>query len=287
MAIILDETTLAAYQAQSAASTRAALIVSALSGTVICRVCDGNGVVRGQGTMAAPWATVSGSTITIGALNGAGFAISNGGVPDGNWYCEFYSGGRFVRGTFGVAGSGADFTWSLSSFSTGQRGTIGTAQLIVVGSVAGQLSAADFAYLGTYNVSVLGTEQLYSSGLGLRKVGTETRFVLHKWKNPNNDGDFVEFSIAGKNYGDTITALSRQWTPPVMPSGQGAIEYLWWNPLQDKLWVSRVRTIHTLTRLPRRQFKRLALRQGKRRRLTIPHLQSRICLTGGLLLALR
>jgi len=84
--------------------------------------------------MAAPWATASGATITVGEVTGVGLLVTTGGAPDANWYCQFRSGSRFVRGSFGVAGSGRDFVWSLASFQTGNRGTLGTVVLTATGA---------------------------------------------------------------------------------------------------------------------------------------------------------
>ncbi len=135
MPIVLDETTRAAYLAQSLASSRASLVVSALTAPVTVEVRDGNDGLRALGTMAAPWATSSGSTITVGQVTGAGISVTSGGVPDANWYCQFRgANGRFVRGTFGLAASGADFQWSLSSFATGSRGTLAAVSLSTQGA---------------------------------------------------------------------------------------------------------------------------------------------------------
>lgn len=148
MAIVLDETTKAEYDAQTFALNRAALVVSALSGTVVCEVYDGFNVLRASGTMASPWATASGSTITVGEVNASGVLVASGGAPDANWYCQFRSGTRFVRGTFGVAGSGRDFTWTLSTFETGSRGTIGTATLTAQGGTGSVNSPPVWAGIG-------------------------------------------------------------------------------------------------------------------------------------------
>ena len=133
MAIVLDTTTKAEYDALTLASARASLVVSALSGTVVVEVFDGTDAIRASGTMAAPWATSSGATITVGEVSGSGLLVTSGGAPDANWYCQFRSGSRFVRGTFGVAGSGRDFVWSLASFQTGSRGTLGTVVMTAQG----------------------------------------------------------------------------------------------------------------------------------------------------------
>ncbi len=137
MAILLDQTTKAEYNALSLASARASAVVSALTGTVVVEVYNGTDTLMASGTMAAPWATASGATITVGEVTGVGLLVATGGAPDANWYCQFRSGSRFVRGTFGVLGSGRDFVWSLASFQTGSRGTLGTVVMTAVGAAAG------------------------------------------------------------------------------------------------------------------------------------------------------
>ena len=132
MAILLDQTTKAEYDALSLASARASAVVAALSGTVVVEVFSGTDTLMASGTMAAPWATASGATITVGEVTGVGLLVTTGGAPDASWYCQFRSGSRFVRGTFGVLGSGRDFVWSLASFQTGSRGTLGTVVLTAV-----------------------------------------------------------------------------------------------------------------------------------------------------------
>lgn len=202
MAIILDETTLAAYQAQTVASTRAALIVSALSGTVTVEICDGNGVVRASGTMASPWATASGSTVTIGRASGAGIPVSSGGVPDGNWYCQFRSGSRFVRGTFGVQGSGQDFVWSLPTFSGGQRGTIGAVTLTASGVSDGSVLLYETnvtgagRYLGSFRVPAdpgLANPLNWSGSAGASPGAGGF------WFNPAGNGGAGSLIVAGRN----------------------------------------------------------------------------------------
>jgi hypothetical protein len=134
VAILLDTTTKGEYDALTLASARASLVVSALSGTVVVEVYDGLDVLRASGTMQSPWATASGATVTVGEVTGLGLLVTSGGAPTAEWYCQFRSGSRFVRGTFGVQGSGRDFVWSLASFQTGSRGTLGTVVMTATGA---------------------------------------------------------------------------------------------------------------------------------------------------------
>jgi hypothetical protein len=123
--ISLDATTKAEYEAQSTAADRAQAILSALADPVSVRIYDETGTLRASGTMQTPWATRNTGALTLGEL--AGFNVTSGGTPNAGWYLRFESGSRWMRGRFGLAGSGADFTWSLPGFSTGSMANIGTA----------------------------------------------------------------------------------------------------------------------------------------------------------------
>ena len=101
--------------------------------------------------MAAPWATAAGSTITVGQVTGAGISVTSGGSPDASWYCQFKgANGRFVRGGFGLAGSGSDLLWSLSSFPANSKGTLAS----VILTAAGTAGLNHLTYLGSPVVTV-------------------------------------------------------------------------------------------------------------------------------------
>lgn len=138
MAITLDPTTWAEYQALSASAARATLIRDALTSPVTVEVYrnqPGGPQLMGLGTMQDPWCSVAGPTVTIGEVNSSGFAVGVAGVPDGSWYLQFKgANGRTVRGGFGLASSAADFKWSLGSFVVGSKGVIGTAVLVTTGA---------------------------------------------------------------------------------------------------------------------------------------------------------
>ena len=121
----LDSTTRAEYIAQGTAAGKAQAIVSALSGTVTFNVRNGSNTIMGTGTMANPWATESSGTVVIGELASA-MTVGTGGTPDANWYIEFICGSRWLTGSFGLLGSGAEFEWSLNTFVAGQVATLGT-----------------------------------------------------------------------------------------------------------------------------------------------------------------
>jgi hypothetical protein len=128
-ALVLDSATLADYIAVNDAAARALAVRNALADPVTVRVYDGGGQIMGQGTMAAPWGTAAGDTLTIGEVTAFNVLVS--GTPDpSTWYLRFESGARWVRGAFGMSASGAAFRWSLASWSAGQLGTIGTATMV-------------------------------------------------------------------------------------------------------------------------------------------------------------
>lgn len=137
MAITLDPTTEASYLALSDGAQRASHVISTLTAPVTVEIVDGSNVIRASGTMGVPWATSNGTSITIGQTDASQITVSSGGTPDGSWYAQFKgANGRYVRGGFGLVGSGRDFTWSKSSFQTGDKGAIGIAGVSSTGPSA-------------------------------------------------------------------------------------------------------------------------------------------------------
>jgi hypothetical protein len=199
MAIVLDEVTRAAYLAQSLASSRASLVVSALTTPVVVEVYDGLNVLRASGTMAVPWATSSGSTITVGEVNASGITVSSGGSPDANWYCQFKgANGRFVRGTFGVSGSGRDFKWSLTSFQTGSRGTLGTVTVTAAGT-SPRIYSSDLTYVGSFRLPNPSGGSFNLAGFG----GTRTGMAF----NPAGNGGAGSLYVVGE-FGQVCAEVS-------------------------------------------------------------------------------
>lgn len=128
----MDATTAAAYNSGSTAAARAANLVAALTGTVVIEVCDSTNAVRASGTMVAPWATSAAAVVSSGEVNSSGLQVTNGGTPGAGWYVQFRAGARYVRGSFGLVGSGQEFLWPLPAFTTGMRVTIGTVAMTAV-----------------------------------------------------------------------------------------------------------------------------------------------------------
>ena len=180
--IQLDEVTLAAYQAQSVASARAALVVAALSGTVVAEVFDGNGVLRASGTMSSPWATASGANITVGAFVGGGVLVTSGGIPDASWYMQFRSGTKFVRGSFGLAGSDADFVWSLSTFATGARGVIASVVFTALGDTGADDAPVNVTLPTISGIPYIGSTLTASTGRWNNQASTYT----YQWQSSAN-----------------------------------------------------------------------------------------------------
>lgn len=136
MSATFDATTTAEYTAASTAAARSAVIVAALTGTISVKVFNGSNTEMGSGTMAAPWATASDGTVTVGEVTS--FTVGTTATPDADWYIRFQNAGatRWARGSFGLAGSGQNFTWSLDNWTATHTGTIGTATILTSGNAA-------------------------------------------------------------------------------------------------------------------------------------------------------
>lgn len=127
--ISIDPITRAEYDALLTAAERAQAVLAALTAPVTVSIYDETNTVRASGTMASPWATRNGDSLTIGELTQ--FRILDGGTPAPGWYLRFEGGSRWVRGTFGL--SGADFNWSLAGFVTGYMANIGSVSILAIG----------------------------------------------------------------------------------------------------------------------------------------------------------
>jgi hypothetical protein len=128
--LTLDTTTRAEYDAAATAEARAQVVLAALGSTVTVTVYDG-ATVKGTGTMQSPWSTRADNVLTIGEVQS--FLVTEDGTPTPTtWTASFEGSGRWMRGSFGLAASGADFTWSLATWESGQAGTLGTVTTTVV-----------------------------------------------------------------------------------------------------------------------------------------------------------
>lgn len=128
----LDATTAAEYAAEVNASDKAQVIIDALSSTVYARIYNDGGVMMGEGTMTSPWGTISGGNIVLSTMDD--FFVSSVDTVNSGWYMRLESGSRFVRFTFGLAGSGKEAEWSLSSWSLGTRAGISVGEIVIAGN---------------------------------------------------------------------------------------------------------------------------------------------------------
>ena len=146
----LDATTLAEYAAAATASAKVQAVIDALANAqspqaVTVRIRSGASPdIMATGTMANPWATQVGGQLVVGELTTA-LDVLKSGTPDANWTIEFSSGSRWLTGTFGLAASGKEFTWSLASFDATQSATFGTVEFTSVSNSAPQISGAPTA----------------------------------------------------------------------------------------------------------------------------------------------
>jgi hypothetical protein len=177
----LDATTAAEYAAEVNASDRAQVVVDALTAPVYGRVYNADGTLMGSGTMTSPWATVSGDKVIPATLSG--FFVSV--VDDINdfWYFRFESGSRYVRLSFGLAGSGKETEWSLPTFDLGTQAGISSSEITATGNRPPVWSGAPATTVlssgGTQNFSTYASDP---------------------------DGDVLTFSLVGATGGYSITS---------------------------------------------------------------------------------
>lgn len=145
MSATFDATTTAAYEAATTAQDRAAAIVASLTGTITVTVYNGSNAAMGTGTMAAPWATAVAGVVVLGEVSS--FTVGTTATPDADWYIRFQNAdvSRWARGSFGLADSGQDFTWSLPAWTATDTGTIGTATIVCSGNAAPVFTVAPTA----------------------------------------------------------------------------------------------------------------------------------------------
>lgn len=128
----LDATTAAEYAAEVNAADRAQVVLDALTDPVAAKVYNSEDVAVASGTMTAPWATVSGYALTTSTLDG--FFVTAADTPNDGWYLQFESGSRYVRFSFGLAGSGKEAVWSLPTWDVGSRAGISSGVMNVTGN---------------------------------------------------------------------------------------------------------------------------------------------------------
>jgi hypothetical protein len=128
--ITLDPVTRAAYDAGVTTNDKALAVLNAFANPVTVKVLNASSVVVGSGTMNTPWATVTLNNLNLTDL--ASFSVSSTATPDpATWKLRFESGTRWMEGSFGLAGSGAEFQWSLASWESGMTGKLQSASAYV------------------------------------------------------------------------------------------------------------------------------------------------------------
>jgi hypothetical protein len=186
----LDVTTRVAMNQAVTASAKAQAVIDSMLAPITCKVYNGSGTLMGSGTMGTPWATRTNNVLTIG--NVASFAPTTNGTPDADWYIQFEDSRatpRFVRGSFGLTGSGQDFVWSLGTWSTLQLGQIGV--------------ASAFAFKGTAEADLVdlyvladGTVTFGWISEASKALGTYTNGVAHTYNTKWNDANVPSGTIA-------------------------------------------------------------------------------------------
>lgn len=183
--LALDATTRSEYDAEATAADAAQAVVDALGATVYVKVYDGAGTVKASGTMGSPWATQAAGVITIGEVSS--FSITAAGAVDPTWYLRFEGGSRWVHGSFGLRGSGADFELSSDAWINGYSIRLGTVRLNAPSNAAPSLAGA-----GTSLTLLAGAGGYYDFG----NYATDP------------DGDVLTFTLFGGVTGISIDASS-------------------------------------------------------------------------------
>lgn len=177
MTIHLDALTQQEYWVATTTAARGNSVIVALTASPTpLKIFDGSDVERASGSFSGAWATLSGETLVVGA---AAVTVTDGGAPDASWYVKIAVGARWLTGSFGLAGSGADFVWSggAGSFVTGR---VGRTRTITLGIAA---VSANVAPTNLLLPTISGTPQvgqvLYATGGTW--AGTPTPTLAYQW----------------------------------------------------------------------------------------------------------
>lgn len=112
--------------------SQTSFVVAALTAPVTVQVVDDLGAVYASGVMLEPWATPTGSVITLNNTEKAGVVVTRTGTPDPFWKLRFVgSNGSWVSGSFGFTDSTAEFRWGLPTFEEGQKATFALSKISV------------------------------------------------------------------------------------------------------------------------------------------------------------
>ena len=142
----------------------------------------------------------------------------------------------FLKGL--ALGTGGAVAWQLARpVGAGLAGAPAAANLCVPSTGgAGILGAADFAYLGYYDVIVSSLNSPYAQALTHRYVDGDLRFLTMEYGQPL--ANVGEWSIAGKNFGDGVNTTTNRWLTPWNNDQQMSGNYygLWWDEPNQRLW---------------------------------------------------
>lgn len=126
------------------------------------------------------------------------------------------------------------------------------------------LTLSDFTFLGSYDVTAIPNT---SQGLTHRYVSGDLRFL--------SGGNLLrEFTLAGKVYGQTISATTRTWASIGGFSVSNDYRGFWWDEPQQRLW-SVAATSYTATHIPTQIYTRTLNDDG-----TISNLRGPLSLQG-------
>lgn len=193
----LDPVTRASMDAQPTTATKAQAVLAAFANPVTVKVLNGAGATMGTGTLSTPWATVVNNTLNLS--NVTSFSVTTSGTPDSTWKLRFESGTRWMQGSFGLDGSGQEFTWTLPSWTSGQLGQIQNATAVVWKGVT------ESDVVDTYNVAdgvvvVFQWTNLSSKDIGSNLEGVQYIYDLNQDVSNPQGLPAVFTKISGPSY---------------------------------------------------------------------------------------
>ncbi len=214
----LDPLTKQAYDAGTSTTAKVTAVRDALVEPVAITVYDENAAVVGTGIFSSPWATVSNNTLVLGQL--ATFTTSQNATIATGWTVRITSGSRWITGSFGTVGSGADFIWTLNTWTTDQNVKIGTARASTwMGSAANDASD----WFSIDNSVIVGWlfDQADGEVYNLNVTalpGNEVTLPQSLFHLP--EGMKASWAVVDPTDGTTITQETLAWEPVIITVGQ-------------------------------------------------------------------
>ena len=169
--------------------------------------------------------TGTGSWSDIAGQTGSSYTIVSGDV------------GKYIRRL--TTASNASGSTNIGSSAWGT---------IVASTAVPLFKSENVTYLGSYGMSnLVGSSIIYAYGLAIRRVSGDPRIIFQTYDGsvPNkNVGQFWEFSLSGKNYGDNITAATRKWAVGAVDSYGGTVAaagraFLNWDETNGRMLLSQ------------------------------------------------